>query len=150
MARNKKYSSSCLLSSNREAKSNRDLFWLPVRDLWPIHLTGRPWHGMACFLPQMCRLSSIPRWKLHLFCQRKEDILQKGLHEVCICFLFLISLFSSSASLVLLFLSELLSYNFLPHSYLVVEKEDPLRATKFSSLVFLELVVPVKQTLFLL
>ena len=62
----------------------RNMFWLSVSNLWSIYFTSCPRHGMACILPQVCRLSSVSRWKLHLFHPREENLLQERLLEVSI------------------------------------------------------------------
>lgn len=51
-------------------------------DPWPVHTKSLPRPGVACSLPEVCRVQPVPGWDLHLFCPGRQNLLQKRLCKV--------------------------------------------------------------------
>ena len=51
-------------------------------DPWPVHTESLPRPGVACSLPEVCRVQPVPGRVLHLLRPRRQNLLQKRLCKV--------------------------------------------------------------------
>lgn len=60
----------------------RDVCRLWKSDTWPVHSEGFPGPGVACSLPEVCRVQPVPGWDMHLLRTGRKNLLQKRLCKV--------------------------------------------------------------------
>lgn len=65
----------------REARI-RDVCRMWKSDPWPVHTESLSRPGVACSLPEVCRVQPVPGWDLHLFRPGRQNLLQKRLCKV--------------------------------------------------------------------
>lgn len=60
---------------SRREVANRNVCGLWKSDTRPVHPESLPGPGVACSLPQVCRVQPVPGRELHLLRPRRKDLL---------------------------------------------------------------------------